>query len=51
MLNRGGRAYKPYDGPRDKTGMLEWIKKNAPTDLASDVDAALDKDAEPTEEL
>ena len=48
---KGSKEVKPYDGPRDKAGMLEWIKKNSTQDLAIDVEAMLEKEAEPTEEF
>ena len=31
--------------------MLEWIKENSKQDLSIDVEAMLEKEAEPTEEL
>jgi protein disulfide-isomerase A1 len=50
-IPKGSKEAKPYDGPRDKAGMLEWIKKNSEQDLSIDVEAMLEKEAEPTEEL
>ena len=50
-IPKGSKEVKPYDGPRDKAGMLEWIKKNTTQDLAIDVEAMLEKEGEPTEEL
>jgi hypothetical protein len=50
-IPKGAKEAQPYDGPRDKAGMLEWIKKNASSDLSIDVEAMLEKEAEPTEEL
>merc|ERR1719199_522803 len=45
-IPKGSKEVKPYDGPRDKVGMLEWIKKNTEQDLAADVDADSGKEEE-----
>lgn len=50
-IPKGAKKAEPYDGPRDKAGMLEWIKNKSTQDLSIDVDAMLEKEAEPTEEL
>lgn len=51
FIKKGTKTPMPYDGPRDKVGILEWIKKNSDQDLAVDTEAILEKDAAPTEEL
>lgn len=50
-IPKGSKEAQPYNGPRDKAGMLEWIKENSKQDLSIDVEAMLEKEAEPTEEL
>merc|ERR1719183_3053890 len=45
-IPKGSKEVKPYDGPRDKAGMLEWIKKNSEQDLSADAAADSGKEEE-----
>lgn len=51
FIKAGSKEAMPYDGPRDKAGILEWIKNNSDQDLEKAIEAALEKDGQPTDEL